>query len=307
MQTTVTQGIILALLCLTACTVTSCDKQPAEPTATSPAAEADAPKQPCCPAEKPAPSSCCPAAKSPAAASCPVAKGNAARCCPADATPGVYEVNRASAPITPDADWNKPAWKNIPALCVNNYMGAKPEHIPCVQAKVLYDDSHLYVIFKVEDQYVRAVAKEYQDSVCTDSCTEFFFTPGPDIKAGYFNIEVNCGGTLLFNYQLVPWKNQVKIDPADGSQIKIAATLPKIVDPEITEPITWVVEYSLPIDILQKYSENVAKPAPGVIWRANFYKCADATSKPHWLTWAVVDKPSPNFHVPEFFGQLVFK
>jgi hypothetical protein len=40
---------------------------------------------------------------------------------------------------------------------------------------------------------------------------------------------------------------------------------------------------------------------------ANFYKCADQTSHPHWLTWASVDYPQPKFHLPEFFGRLVFE
>ncbi|MCB0276848.1 MAG: diguanylate cyclase, partial [Calditrichaeota bacterium] len=26
----------------------------------------------------------------------------------------------------------------------------------------------------------------------------------------------------------------------------------------------------------------------------------------HWLTWAPVEHPKPNFHLPEFFGTLVF-
>jgi hypothetical protein len=57
--------------------------------------------------------------------------------------------------------------------------------------------------------------------------------------------------------------------------------------------------------MLEKYT-NVKRPATGVQWRANFYKCGDKTSHPHWLTWSVVDKPEPDFHRPEFFGILEF-
>jgi hypothetical protein len=41
-------------------------------------------------------------------------------------------------------------------------------------------------------------------------------------------------------------------------------------------------------------------------WRVNFYKCADRTSHPHWLTWAPVDSPAPNFHLPDAFGIMEF-
>ena len=47
-------------------------------------------------------------------------------------------------------------------------------------------------------------------------------------------------------------------------------------------------------------------PEPGVGWRANLYKCADDSSHPHWLTWAHVDNPTPDFHLREFFGILRF-
>ncbi len=62
----------------------------------------------------------------------------------------------------------------------------------------------------------------------------------------------------------------------------------------------------LPVEILKKYA-SVEKPAPGVTWKANFYKCADKTSYPHWLTWNPVDHPSPNFHLPQYFGAIVFE
>jgi hypothetical protein len=52
---------------------------------------------------------------------------------------------------------------------------------------------------------------------------------------------------------------------------------------------------------------KVEKPGPGVTWRANFYKCADKTSHPHWLTWAHVNYPKPKFHLPEYFGRIEFE
>lgn len=52
---------------------------------------------------------------------------------------------------------------------------------------------------------------------------------------------------------------------------------------------------------------EVDKPAPGTRWRANFYKCADKTSHPHWLTWAPVDYPKPKFHLSGFLGWIEFK
>jgi hypothetical protein len=217
----------------------------------------------------------------------------------------MYEIHKITEPITLDANWDKEVWKNVPALNVALYMGDEPKHQPKTQAKLLYDDQAVYVIFRVEDQYVRAVAQKTQDSVCRDSCVEFFFTPDKNLQDYYFNVEMNSGGTFLFHYNPEPWKNR-PMELADCQQVQVAHTLPKIIDPEITEPTIWCVEYRMPFDILEKYS-SVTKPVPGVIWRANFYKCADQTSQPHWLTWNKVDNPSPNFHLPQFFGTVIFK
>ena len=76
-------------------------------------------------------------------------------------------------------------------------------------------------------------------------------------------------------------------------------------EPEIAEPTTWCVEFRIPLSLLEGQT-TVTKPGPGVSWRANFYKCGDKTSHPHWLTWAPVGFPKPHFHLPEFFGTLEF-
>ncbi len=221
--------------------------------------------------------------------------------------PRTYAVARLSGTLTIDANWDKPAWKAAAPLELTYYMGERPAHQPRVQAKLLYDDEALYVIFRVEDRYVRAVAKQHQDPVCRDSCAEFFFAPGTDVSKGYFNIEMNCGGTMLFHFQVVPRKNQVPLTPEELARVQIAHSLPKTVDPEITEPTTWTVEYRVPFDLLGKYYPGAKKPAPGVTWKANFFKCGDNTSHPHWLTWSYVDRPKPDFHVPTSFGTLQFE
>lgn len=217
-----------------------------------------------------------------------------------------YGVPQAEEPITIDADWNKPAWRDVEPLELAHAMGERPEHFPKVQAKVAYDAANLYVIFRVKDRYVRAVARKHNDPVCRDSCVELFFTPGTDASKGYFNVETNCGGTMLLHFQVIPRRDPQSLSDDAMNRIEIAHTMPKIVDREIAEPTTWVVEYRLPLDLLEVHLPDAVRPAPGVVWRANFYKCADDTSHPHWLTWAKVDRPKPDFHVPECFGYLKF-
>lgn len=206
---------------------------------------------------------------------------------------------------TPAGNWDRAPWDRVPALRLENFMGQRPAHLPQVDVKAAWDDEAVRVIFRVEDRYVRAVAAADQGAVWQDSCVEFFFTPGPEVSPGYFNLETNCGGVKLFHHQKTFGVDRVLVAADDLERIEIFHSLPRIVEPEMEGPITWQLEYRLPVDILAKYAPFIP-PAPGVTWRGNFYKCADKTSHPHWLTWNRIERPTPAFHVPECFGALKF-
>jgi len=216
-----------------------------------------------------------------------------------------YTVNRSQGRIVPGCAWEKPEWRDAPSLVIDNHMGDAPTHKPRVHAKLLYDEEFLHVIFHVQDRYVRSVVTAAQGPVCTDSCVEFFFTPGDDIREGYFNIEANCGGTVLFMHQLARGSACRPMSDKDIAALTIFHTMPAVVEPEIREPVEWLVQYRVPYSVLSRRA-LVTIPAAGVVWRANLYKCADNTSHPHWLTWSPVAWPQPDFHRPEHFGTFVF-
>lgn len=220
-------------------------------------------------------------------------------------TAATYEVQRLKKPIKIDGDWDKSAWKKIKPLVIANYMGEIPAFRPVTEAKMLYDEDFLYVIFRVKDRYVSSLVQEYNGIVSGDACVEFFFAPDTSSPDRYFNLEVNAGGTPLFYYVTKPWVGFNALSEEDIKQVKIAHSLPSKVDPEIIEPVTWTIEYSVPISVLKKFS-NVTQPKKGTVWRANFYKTASRSSNPHWITWSFVDKPKPDFHLPQFFGILTF-
>ncbi|HPS54877.1 MAG TPA: carbohydrate-binding family 9-like protein, partial [Sedimentisphaerales bacterium] len=157
-----------------------------------------------------------------------------------------YKIQKASVKPEIKGLWDGSAWKNVTALKINNYMGKEPEHKPDTRAKLLYDEKFLYVIFKVEDNYVLATAEKFQDSVCQDSCVEFFFTPCQDVKNGYFNIETNCGGTVLFRHQLARGVGRNPVTEEDFSRMEIFHSEDKIINPQRNAPTNWVVEYKLP-------------------------------------------------------------
>jgi hypothetical protein len=215
-------------------------------------------------------------------------------------------VAKINTPMPDHSDWDHAPWKNLSSERLCHYMGEKPEHFPDTRVKIAHNGKKIFLMFKVVDRYVRAVAQHHQSNVWEDSCVEFFFIPHDDLSEGYFNLEINCGGTLLFHFQTGPGEDQIVIPPHEYNRIKITHSLPCMVESEIEAPVTWMVACSIPIDILTAYC-RVKMPAPGVQWRANFYKCADKTSHPHWLTWSPVIFSKPNFHLPQYFGILKFE
>jgi hypothetical protein len=220
-----------------------------------------------------------------------------------------YTIHRTDDLDLPDADWERPQWQAAETLEITHFSWEDSGHRPCTQARLLYDEQALSIIFRVEDCYVRAVAERFQDSVCTDSCVEFFVAPRPDSQA-YFNFEVNCGGTMLLHRcpsaaERAQGRATENVSDADGATIRIATTLPKIVEPELTTPTTWAVEYRVPFVLFAQYF-GAQTPVPGTQWKGNFYKCGDRTSHPHWGSWAPVDTPNPSFHQPDFYQSLVF-
>src|SRR5579862_5652933 len=109
-----------------------------------------------------------------------------------------YLVRRAPLPPLEDDRWDGPAWKHADLIPITHFHAKSSAHRPAVQAKVLYDDAGIYLTFHVRDQYVICKRTEPQSPVCKDSCVEAFLQPKPD--KGYFNFEVNCGGTILLYY-----------------------------------------------------------------------------------------------------------
>ncbi len=221
-------------------------------------------------------------------------------------SPAVYEVAKLETSMPVDGNWDKPQWKSIKPLDMTHYMGTVPPFHPTAQARMAYNDSNLFVIFRVEDRFVKSATQEFNGPVSQDACVEFFFSPDLRLPEAYYNLEVNCGGTPLMSYHTSPGGSYTNLTADDFGMIEIAHSMPARVDPEIETPVTWTIEYRVRLTLLEKFAQ-APHPAPGVVWKANFYKTASKTSNPHYLTWSVVDYPTPNFHLPKYFGTLQFK
>ena len=224
-----------------------------------------------------------------------------------------YTITRANRPLGhPTTDWDSPLWGDVEPLDIADFRWQDGGHRPRTQVRITYDDDYLGAIFRVEDQYIRSVARKFGDPVSADSCVEFFLSPHAMGETdAYFNFELNCGGVMLLRRCSSTtergWhRPSPLLAEADASLVRVAHTMPRRVEPEITTATTWLVEFHAPFELFGRYFVDLPRPEAGVEWKGNLYKCGAATSHPHWATWAPIELETPSFHAPQFFQPLRF-
>lgn len=200
----------------------------------------------------------------------------------------------------PNSLVNNEFWKNIPALFIEKYLWIENNYQPKVEVKICYSNSCFYLYFKVFEDEITAKFTKINDPVHKDSCVEFFINLFPLKTKEYFNFEINSIGTIHIGFGAVG--NRISLPITDIKKIQIESTLNFPIIGQY-EKDYWEVYYKIPISILEKYygipfkSENA---------KGNFYKCGDETKYEHYGVWNNIQSVKPNFHLPEFFGDLSF-
>lgn len=177
-----------------------------------------------------------------------------------------------------------------------NWPDEFPYH-PLASANLGHDGKNIYVDFFVRCNSHRAVNNTNMSPVHEDSCVEFFVAP--DGRTPYINFECNCIGTISASRRIDRHNSTPLTDDELDSVRRYAScgSHPFEVRDELS---SWNLCEAIPLELL------------GIEWKGqpielmgNFYKCGDKTTVPHFLSWAPIDTPQPDFHRPEFFSKIV--
>lgn len=171
---------------------------------------------------------------------------------------------------------------------------------PEVRFLIGHGNTEIYLQYNVRERNTRARYLQDDDPVWNDSCVEFFFSPAEDDT--YYNLEVNCIGTLLLGYGHKK-PNRKRAGQDILKKIRRISSLKHEVA-EFSGEINWSVTLAIPVDVFYGHAINSLS---GMQCRANFYKCGDEMKEPHYLSWMPIHTVSPNFHLPEFFGNVYFE
>jgi hypothetical protein len=214
--------------------------------------------------------------------------------------PKTLRVKRGTdRPAFADPDF----WSGPPDLVIDHYLWMASGYRPRVEVRLFYTDRFLTIDFKAYERKIRALCRHFQDPVYEDSCVEFFFDPFPEKGLGYVNIETNPLGVMLIGIGQNRSGRRL-LDPEEAAGIDVAAS--------VTHPVEggygadfWRVTYRIPASFFEQlYGERLR---PSLAGRGNFFKCGDSTAFAHYGAWSPIENPVPDFHLPRFFGILVFE
>lgn len=169
---------------------------------------------------------------------------------------------------------------------------------PEVAFRMAHTDDAFLLHYKVTEASVRARYGEDNGSVWTDSCVEFFSIPGGDDI--YYNLECNCIGTVLLAAGATR-NNREHARPEVTAQIDRWASLGRQPFEERIGACTWEVALRVPYRVFFKHD---IRSLDGARVKANFYKCGDELQTPHFLSWHPIEIENPDFHRPDFFGEI---
>ncbi|MCQ2152992.1 MAG: hypothetical protein MJY44_00230 [Bacteroidales bacterium] len=194
--------------------------------------------------------------------------------------------------------------KGIPSdwFCLENVNWKESfPYKPRVQFRVWHEGDTFHIGYNVREQGTRALQTVLGGPVYEDSCVECFIQPDP-ADPHYYNFEFNPIGMMAMACRTG------RNDPEDAPRevlesVRIETTAGK-------EPFDekYVEEWSLDIAIPASALFNSGvKDFSGRRMRMNFFKCGDGLKVPHFVTWAPVRTPSPDYHRPEFFLPVDFE
>lgn len=209
----------------------------------------------------------------------------------------IYAVGIAAADVVKRLDAEGVEYTALKCLNWDNEF----PYLPDVQFRIAHTGSEIVLHYKVAEQSVRARYGNDNGAVWTDSCVEFFVRfAGEKI---YYNIEASCIGTLLIGRGELR-NNRAHEEDDVMAKVDRWSSLGRTPFEVREGECGWELALVLPREV---FTQSPIEDFGGMQACANFYKCGDELPVAHFVSWNAIDAPAPNFHLPEFFGELTFE
>lgn len=162
-----------------------------------------------------------------------------------------------------------------------------------VYAQIAYDEEGFTVRFTIGESNPLRDKKNHFESVCQDSCVEFFVNFLPEQSDYYMNFEVNAAGAMNVSYRLDRYKSTYLLK----EEVESFDITPVIAEDH------WTVTYKVGYDFIRKYYPGFDINSAEYV-KCNMYKCGDLTEMRHYVTYFEIGCEKPDYHRPEYFGRV---
>lgn len=173
------------------------------------------------------------------------------------------------------------------------YVWDESGYRPEARAYAAWSEDGLHALLCAKEAQIAAAATDFGGDVYKDSCLEWFVQPFAD-DPRYINVEVNAAGVAYVGFGSC--REDSKPLPAMPEGMTVTASK--------HEGGWWAVAYTIPASLLRRLYGRALQP--GGLMRGNFYKC-DESIHPHFGSWSPITHPFPDFHRPEFFGEMTLE
>src|ERR1700676_1719980 len=184
------------------------------------------------------------------------------------------------------------AWETAPPVCFSaDWQGKNAEKAGETEVGLLLNGEFLFVRFDARYRSITVFAdgeaSGRRDQLWERDVCEIFLQPRGSHPSCYKEIEVAPNG-LWIDLEIAPGE---KRDLRSGLRRRVNIN-------EQTKQ--WQGIVALPLKSLVGRFEMPA------VWRVNFFRVEGAEEPRFYSAWRPTNTPTPNFHLPEAFGALVF-
>lgn len=169
-------------------------------------------------------------------------------------------------------------------------------YCPICSVSIARSNKDLYIHFFVRGNSLKAIYGEDNNRVHEDSCVSFFMKKrNVDL---YMNFDFNCCGVCNAARRLSE-RAKESLTPEEYASIRRYSTIRSKIFDEQRGVYTWELIVAIPWVLMGLNPENLPSTFEG-----NFYKRADLTMSPHYLSWSPVKNTTLNFHDVASFGEI---
>jgi predicted metalloprotease with PDZ domain len=232
--------------------------------------------------------------------------------------PKGYVCYQTRVPIQIDGRLDDEGWRRAP--WTDSFVDIRGDSAPAprfqTRARMLWDDTYLYVGAQLEEPHVWGTLLQHDSTIFQDNDFEVFIDPDGD-NHEYYEIEINALNTEWDLFLKKPYRDGgPAVDEWEIPGLKTAVYVSGTLGDSRDSDTSWSVELAIPWKSLAEFAHRSTPPRDGDQWRINFsrvewrheivagkYRKIPNTPEDNWV-WSPQGKV--NMHRPESWGYVQF-